>query len=272
MGLFSSKRYTKEGKGVEKNAPEKNSFFKFFELFSRSFNKLVIGNLLYVLVSLPVLTVGLAEAGLTYICRAAARNQHTFAVSDFFETIKKNWKQALISGIFDTVIYAILAYDIFYAYNAMMELGGFFNQCYFGLTILMMIIYRFSSYYRSTIIITFKMKITQIYKDSFIFALSALGPNMIIIVSLFACLLIGFLLVWFLGYLGGAIALIAYILIYPAFSCYLKQYCIFPSVKKFMIDPYYEKHPDEDIVLRRRLGLLPAEEDDFDYSSLKTEE
>ena len=32
------------------------------------------------------------------------------------------------------------------------------------------------------------------------------------------------------------------------------------------------QYPDDDILLRRRLGLLPPEEDDFDYNSLTEEE
>ena len=33
------------------------------------------------------------------------------------------------------------------------------------------------------------------------------------------------------------------------------QYNIFPSIKKYVIDPYYEAHPEEDIEKRRNLGI-----------------
>jgi len=46
-----------------------------------------------------------------------------------------------------------------------------------------------------------------------------------------------------------------FILLYPAFNALLVQFCIFPSIKKFIIDPYYAEHPNEDIEKRRRLGL-----------------
>lgn len=55
MGLFSYNRYFKPGKGVEKDEPEKRSFFKFFELFFRKFWKYVEINLLQFLVLLPVI-------------------------------------------------------------------------------------------------------------------------------------------------------------------------------------------------------------------------
>jgi hypothetical protein len=102
--------------------------------------------------------------------------------------------------------------------------------------------------------------------------MSSLGTNLVIALSHAILLILGFFLVYMLGYIGGVIVLVVYFLMYPAFSTFLIQYSIFPIIRKIMIDPYYEQHPDDDIILRRRLGLLPPEEDDFDYNSLTEEE
>ena len=51
------------------------------------------------------------------------------------------------------------------------------------------------------------------------------------------------------------IELFIYLLTFPAFKFLLIQYCCFPSIKKYIIDPYYEEHPDEDIEKRRDLGI-----------------
>lgn len=55
MALFSNKRYYKPGKGVEKDAPEKNAFFKFFELYGRKFWRFLEVNLIFLVVILPIL-------------------------------------------------------------------------------------------------------------------------------------------------------------------------------------------------------------------------
>lgn len=55
MGLFSYNKYYKPGKGVEKDEPEKRSFFKFFELFGRKFWRYIEVNLIQFVVLLPVL-------------------------------------------------------------------------------------------------------------------------------------------------------------------------------------------------------------------------
>ena len=52
MGLFFN--YDKPGPGVEKDAPRKKGAFLFFELLGRNFRKLVLANMLYFAVSLPV--------------------------------------------------------------------------------------------------------------------------------------------------------------------------------------------------------------------------
>ena len=238
MGLFSN-MYTKEGKGVEKNAPQKNAFFTFFEYYGRHFSKLITGNMLFTIVSFPIFTLGLAQAGLTYICRSAARDQHCFAADDFFDTIKKNWKQALLSGIIDIIIFAILGFDIVYAYSAMAESMTFLNQAYFGISVVLTLIYWFSTFYRPFMIITFKMKLSEIFKNSFIFAMSSLGTNLVIALSHAILLILGFFLVYMLGYIGGVIVLMVYFLLYPAFSIYLQQFSIFPIIQTMHINLFY---------------------------------
>ena len=61
-------------------------------------------------------------------------------------------------------------------------------------------------------------------------------------------LLIPYFIVW-------TIAVVLALCTLPAFRFLLIQYFVFPSIKKHMIDPYYEQHPDDDIELRRNLGL-----------------
>ena len=92
-GFFGLFNYEKEGPGISKNAPKKKTFIVFFETFFRNFWKFIIINLVYCLISVPVLTNGLASAGITNVTRNIARDKHSFGVSDFMDTIKKNWKQ-----------------------------------------------------------------------------------------------------------------------------------------------------------------------------------
>ena len=113
-GFFGLFNYEKEGPGISKNAPKKKTFIVFFETFFRNFWKFITINLVYDLISVPVLTNGLASAGLTNVTRNIARDKHSFGLSDFFDTLKKNWKQALPAGIINTLVYAMLFFDIYF--------------------------------------------------------------------------------------------------------------------------------------------------------------
>lgn len=61
MGLFSYKSYYKPGKGVDKDAPEKNAFFRFFEIYGRKFWRFIQVNLIYLVILLPILLTVYAE-------------------------------------------------------------------------------------------------------------------------------------------------------------------------------------------------------------------
>lgn len=56
-GFFGIGDFTKEGKGVDKNAPKKRGVFAFFELFFRKFWRLVKLNWLYLLACVPTFII-----------------------------------------------------------------------------------------------------------------------------------------------------------------------------------------------------------------------
>lgn len=63
MKLFNSNRYTKEGKGIDKEQPEKKGFFKFWEIVWAKRFRLVALNFMYFVPNL----IAAAFAGLSYL-------------------------------------------------------------------------------------------------------------------------------------------------------------------------------------------------------------
>ena len=86
---FKLFNHDRPGPGISKDAPEKRKFVVFFETFFRNFWKFMPINLMYFAVSIPVITNGLATVGITHVTRNTALEKHSFGLSDFFETIKK---------------------------------------------------------------------------------------------------------------------------------------------------------------------------------------
>ena len=254
FGMFNS---TKPGPGVSKNEPKKKGFFRFWELFFRKFFKLIVANFLYVLVSFPVVTQGLAQAGMTYVTRNFSREKHVFLMSDFFDTIKKNWKQALANGIIELVVGGCLIFDIFYAWGWLNaeESTGILPLLFFVFTMFLVVIFCFARFYLYFQMITFKMSLKQLWKNSLLFAIIGLKENLIIAVTLVLLYALAGVLLNYFFWFSLPIVLLLYILIFPAFRSFLIQFVIFPLIKHTIIDPYYAQHPNEDLDKRHDLNL-----------------
>lgn len=113
-------------------------------------------------------------------------------------------------------------------------------------------------------VITFDLKIGQIYKNSFNFAFINIKKNLLIGISsiLYFAIMYGILYMIPTDF-TLALIIIFTICFYPGFKNLLIQFCVFPVIKKYMIDPYYNANPDADIELRKGLGLeVPNEEED----------
>jgi uncharacterized membrane protein YesL len=261
-GFFGLFNYDKEGPGIPKNAPPKRTIVVFFETLFRNFWKLMPVSALYTLLSLPLVTSGLAAAGITHVARNTARDRHSFGVSDFFSTIKKNWRQALPAGIINSILYAILFFDVYFFFKGQDTL----SSAGFGLVLAMLFVFTVMNFYMWTLMITFKFSLKQIYKNSFKFVFINMKNNLICLLAEAAVLAVyvGILLLFLSQFaLVLTIEMFAFIFTFPTFKFLVEQYCVFPAIKKHIIDPYYDEHPDEDIEKRRDLGLdIPSDDED----------
>ena len=263
-GLFGLFNYAKEGPGVAKNAPKKRSFIIFFEILGRKIWNLTVAGLLWSVCSLPVVTCGLADAGLTRITRNYAREKHAFVRADFIESIKKNWKTALPVGIINLIITAVLCYNAYYYVGAWMEgLAPDFtlmDYVIIGVNLMVLVTFSWMKFYIPFLMVTFDLKLKQIYKNAFLFAGANLPVNLLITVILLAVYaLLGGAVLWSastdfsIGVLVIVLALAVSVV--PGVRSLLIQFCIFPAIKRLMIDPYYEQNPDADKQARIDLNL-----------------
>ena len=272
MGFFGFLDFTKEGPGISKDAPKKKAFFAFFETFFRNFFKFFSLNITLVIMSLPILTHGFAFAGLTNVTRNIARDKHSFGLSDFFSTIRKNWKQALAVGIINSLILYVLIFAIRF-YNAE-HLASQSTLSFVGLvlSVSFLLIFAMMNFYIYTLMITFSFRLKVLYKNSLKFVFVNLWKNLLCGI----CLLLVYGIYIFIALLFNDVRVLLLELIIaaatlPAFRFLMIQYFTFGSIKKYIIDPYYAEHPDADIEKRRDLGLEVPEDDDDEEEPLHWE-
>ena len=256
MGLFTP-GFLKEGKGIEKDAPEKNRFFLFFELFFGHLSKLITVNFVYFITMLPLFLgiflsvdfsgwpfkftgdiVGIIlivlsiftsfpmTAGFTFVIRNMQRREHAWIVRDMFKHTKLNYKKAALNGLLQLVVY-FLMYVAFITYKY--NFGGTFGFILSWIIVMISIIFIWLQYYMNLMIVTFDLTLKQIYKNAFIFAIAKLPVNLLITII---CAALIFLCMW---YVPTVINILLLAIIYLSLLGFITIYGIYPSVDKIMI-------------------------------------
>ena len=250
-GFFGLFDYQKEGPGVEKDAPKKKAFIVFFEIYLKNFWKFLTVNIACIVMSCLLIPSGLAQAGITNIARNTARDKHSFGIADYFSTIAKNWKQALLAGLINLGIGGVLGWSMLFYLDLEPNLIALFG---IGVLLFIIIAFLIMNFYIWSLIITFDLPLKKIYKNSFKFVFINLKNNVLCGLILLLCYAAYF--AFFMAFpLALPFEIIIFAITFPSFRALLIQFFTFPSIKKYMIDPYYEQHPDEDIEKRRNLGL-----------------
>lgn len=191
--------------------------------------------------ALTLLTFGIVNVGTAYILRNIAMGEPVFVWSDFIYAVKRNWKQALPFGMLDLLINAILAFNIYSTVTA----ESFATSIMFWANVVLVILYFFMRCYIYVQMVTFKLTVFKILKNSLIFALLGFKRN---IMSLLGTLLLIVLEVLFVFSLGGVLlsfgVAMPLAIMFSAMA-YMKVFAAYFKIKEIMIDPYKEEHPDE---------------------------
>ncbi len=237
MGLFNG--YLKEGPGVREDEPKKKAFFAFLDIYIKRFWKLIQINLLYFICCIPIITIGPATAGFTCVLRNYARDTHSFIYSDFFEGVKKNWKQGFVVSL----IQAFMLSSFFFGISQYNQ-ENVFSVIYFIVSMSVNIIFAIMMFYVYPMMVTFKLTIKQLMKNALIFVRLGFKTNVITLILsiIFICGPLA-LIVIFPNFFP--MILIAFALIILATLGLIINFNVYPYLKKYIIDPYYKDHPEE---------------------------
>ncbi len=195
---------------------------------------------LFSISALAIFTFGPVNAGCAYLIKSLIKCEPIFLFEDFFRTIKTNLRQSIIVGIFDLAIMGASAYAVsFYLMNYKTYSIMFFCS------LAMVCVYMFIRFYIYNILVTFKVSLRQLLKNSFILAILAMGKNFLALLAIVAFGLATFAL--------SAVFMPAMVIILMMFFfstvSFVATYVAYPKIKQYMIDPYYPngeaRDPDE---------------------------
>lgn len=301
MGIFS-RSFDKPGKGVDPDAPQKRSFFRFFDIFFRKFWHFVRVNLIYALVLIPTFVLvfvlagivsngilalpgmqelmtslsqqlaeavgdaatqeyqhaqlvvtfdlfvrflitylfvvlwgmGPATAGITYVLRNFAREEHAWIWSDFKDALKSNFKQSAAVFAIDVVVFVLLYFAITF-YSQMSGLIGALRY----VIIMIAVVYTMMHFYIYPLMVTFKLSLKDLYRNSLLFALGKLPSNLLVLVILLFVHVGGvFAAINFGGNYSMLLLMLMLVLevvILLSFSAFLVNFNAYPKMKRYML-------------------------------------
>ena len=226
---------------LEGTSPSIISLLSTYGVMNRVLVNTPLTYVFYGLAALTLLTFGCVNAGTAYILRNIVKGDPVFLWTDFWYAVRRNWKQALPFGILDGIVHATLIFNIINNISS----PDFFAAVVLWSSIVILILFYFMRPYVYVQMVTFKLSVFKMIKNSLIFALAGFKRN-------------------FMSLLGGALILVFEILFIFSFSgillpvaialplaimfslmAFMKVFASYYKIKELIIDPYYAEHPEE---------------------------
>ena len=127
----------------------------------------------WLLIMIPCIAItGPFNAGVTYVLRNWARDEHSFVLSDFKDAVKANWKQALAVSTISGAL-PFLVYTGFTFYSGMMGSSLIFALP-LALVLLLGIIWSLASMLMMPMLITYDLKLKDVIRNSVLLSLAKL--------------------------------------------------------------------------------------------------
>jgi len=169
-----------------------NAFFRFMgKLFD-----VVALNLVFIIVCIPIVTIGPAISALYYASVKSIRRDRSYPIKEFFKAFKRDFKQSFIVGLILVLAAVIIYIDIRFVVDYIKN--DFTTMRYVYLVIGLVI--SFISVYIFPLISRFSLKISGLFRLSFYLAIRHLLTTIVSIILLFG----GFVLV----YISAGLALL----------------------------------------------------------------
>ncbi len=196
--------------------------------------------LVLILCLLPIILLGPINLAFIRLTRDYVQGSPSFMFSDIWDTIKKNWWQSFVIAALEYVGFSCLAVALIWYYTYINS--GTFFVVGFSLCIFIAYIFVSMSFYIGMMQVTLDMGLRKIIKNAFYFSVICMGKNILMILVL-AALVIGLfaLVIFGMAYTLVMSLTVTFVLIALfGFWYYFVSFMTYPSLRRYVIDPYYE--------------------------------
>lgn len=191
MRIFSP-NFVREGPGVEKNETQRKGLLLFSHLLISKFWDILKLNILFIIYSIPIITIGPAFGAMTSITMSMVQGKHIFIFSDFHEAFKANWKQSLICGLLNSMVFILLNISVPFYFKLSQDNYMFFFIFFFLLFI--SLLFALTWLYIYPLLTTVSLSIKDVFKNAFLLSIACFKNTLLGSLICWAILLINIIL------------------------------------------------------------------------------
>ena len=240
------------------------NLFTLYSMLTAETDAATAGNLYdlfatYLLILAPCITItGPFNAGITFVLRNWARDEHSFVLSDFKDAVKENWKQALaislIGGLFPFVVYTCWRF-----YGSMLSSSALFIVPA-ALVLLVAFVWTLSSMLMFPMLITYRLRLRDVIRNSVLLTLAKLPFALLIKLATLALPALALGLMLLIPNIQIYVLMIAFML-YMVFMVAFNK-LITVSYANWLCEAYLNTRIEG---ARTNIGLRPDDWDDVTY-------
>lgn len=198
-------------------------------------------------------------AGLSYVTRNWARDEHAFIWSDFKDAVKDNWKQALAVSTINGIA-PLLAYVCWTFYGDMTATNGFMIVPQV-LTMMVALVWALSITYLFPLMVSYKLKFKDLLRNGVLLAIARLPQSFAIRLLHLVPLAIAAAAAFLVNALWAVLGLLAW---YVLFGFGLSRF-ITASYTNGVFDKYINPHIEGAQVNRGLNTEVDDDDDDEEY-------
>ena len=162
--------YEKPGKGIRENEPQKKGVFLYFEILRLRLKYMLMLNLLFIITSIPVVTIGPSFAAMTHVLKTYIDGGHSWGA------FKKHFRQGFFAGIVTLLFGYGFIHNLLYFAVSDGLLAVYMTWLFAALLILFVMVHS----YVYTLMVTVRETTLELFTDAFIMALANLPKNLVV--------------------------------------------------------------------------------------------
>lgn len=185
---------------------------------------------------------GPSSAMYAYITRCFTRRDPVWIMSDGFDKFRENFKQGMVVVIIDLIVLVLGINAVWVYYHIYSSTGGTVWMLLCSLMCVIFLVYTWMHFYIYQIMVTFECKISQLYRNSLLFAIAGLPVNLMLTI-LNAAVIAGLFLV-----LNPLVVIIADLLFLAILTRLPIEFVSARKIRKILIDNQEKTMPKKEYI------------------------